>query len=283
MVEKLRNACCCPSFLLAICGPYISILGAVFLENAVIQPLTDYVWLGGDPNYSNRIEFTAKLFRALNKALKNLETFYRNDVKKISSSDQRYFPHPRSYPTNDGIETNFAYLHHLTDYQPTKAIFKAKTQHGKVIVVKFVERYNAAAHRLLAEQDYAPELIYDGTSSGQTYGGMSMVVMDFVEGKTLYDLFETSPISSEIHTHIANAMDVLHSQNIVFGDLRKANIILRGQRPILIDFDWAGLDGIAKYPATLNDGSSIGWHAGVERGGLMGKDHDIHMLRALLE
>jgi len=35
------------------------VLGGVFLAKAVIQPLTDYVWLGGDPFDPTRQVFGA--------------------------------------------------------------------------------------------------------------------------------------------------------------------------------------------------------------------------------
>ncbi|CAG8637197.1 3197_t:CDS:2, partial [Paraglomus occultum] len=44
----VKNICensCCPSFILAIAGPWICILGAVYLEKPVIEPLTDFLLL----------------------------------------------------------------------------------------------------------------------------------------------------------------------------------------------------------------------------------------------
>jgi hypothetical protein len=34
--------------MLAIAGPWLCVLGGIYLEKAVIQRLTEYVWLGGD-------------------------------------------------------------------------------------------------------------------------------------------------------------------------------------------------------------------------------------------
>lgn len=37
----------CPSFVLAIVGPWLCVFGGIYAEKAILQPLTDYIWLGG--------------------------------------------------------------------------------------------------------------------------------------------------------------------------------------------------------------------------------------------
>ena len=70
--EKLVLHCCCPSIILAIAGPWMCVLGGVFVQKTITQPLTDYVWLGGDPFDSTRQVFAAQLFTALKSAIKIL-------------------------------------------------------------------------------------------------------------------------------------------------------------------------------------------------------------------
>ncbi|KDN36538.1 hypothetical protein RSAG8_10785, partial [Rhizoctonia solani AG-8 WAC10335] len=55
------------------------------------------------------------------------------------------------------------------------------------IVVKFATRYHSDAHRLLAKENPAPELLYDGTmdSTDQPGPEYSMIVMKYVEGGDL--------------------------------------------------------------------------------------------------
>ena len=77
-IEKdLINRSCCPSIILAIAGPWMCVLGGVFIDKAIIQPLTDYTWLSGDPFDSTRQVFAARLFTALKSAIKNLEKYYQ--------------------------------------------------------------------------------------------------------------------------------------------------------------------------------------------------------------
>jgi len=49
----------------AIAGPWMCVLGGVFIDKAIIQPLTDYIWLCGNLFDSTRQVFAARLFTAL--------------------------------------------------------------------------------------------------------------------------------------------------------------------------------------------------------------------------
>lgn len=75
------------------------ISGAIFIENVVVQNLTDYVWMGGNPYDDRELESAAHLFKALSAGLQDLKTFYGN---LSAASDhhpeiQRFFPFTRSY------------------------------------------------------------------------------------------------------------------------------------------------------------------------------------------
>ncbi|KDN50498.1 hypothetical protein RSAG8_00996, partial [Rhizoctonia solani AG-8 WAC10335] len=49
---------------------------------------------------------------------------------------------------------------------------------------------------------------------------------------------------------------------------------LRGR---LIDFEWCGVEGEARYPAGMNQSKKIGWALGAAKGSLLLKQHDRHM------
>lgn len=49
----------------------------------------------------------------------------------------------------------------------------------------------------------------------------------------------------------------------------------------IIDFDWRGDAGKARYPSSINMGAGVRWHPGVTRGGLIKKEHDQHMFSRL--
>ena len=165
----------------------------------------------------------------------------------------------------------------------SKATYLAKQGDGKEVVVKFTPTYNARAHRLLADRGLAPELIYDGTE-GPRYGGLLMIVMDDAKGGTLSELLNSSPRPpwSRLDTIIASvkkAIELLHAENLVFGDLRTPNILVDGDDVKLVDYDWCGVHGVDRYPFVIND--AIDWASGVGSEAIMYKAHDLHMLKKL--
>ena len=81
------------------------------------------------------------------------------------------------------------------------------------MVVKFPLTYNTRAHRLLADCDLTPELIYDGTE-GPRY--LFMIIMDYVKGGTP-------------QRHLDN-------HNVK-----------------LIDYDWCGVHQVDQYPFIIGD------------------------------
>jgi len=66
------------------------------------------------------------------------------------------------------------------------------------------------------------------------------------------------------------AVKTLHDAGYVHGDIRRPNIMITTEGLKLIDFDWCGEVGTAKYPADIfMDPVRNGWHHGVSRGGLI--------------
>jgi len=56
---------------------------------------------------------------------------------------------------------------------------------NSLIIVKFVQRYNAYAHRLLAAQGLAPKLHYSSTDDNVCYGKWFIIVMDYIDLRPL--------------------------------------------------------------------------------------------------
>jgi RIO-like serine/threonine protein kinase len=113
-------------------------------------------------------------------------------------------------------------------------------------------------------------------------GALGVVIMDFVRGSDAYELYSKTQLPNAIYDGVKQAIDILHTESIVFGDLRLPNIVITElQIPMLIDFDWCGTHGIDRYPSSLNDLSSIGWHEEVVRNGIMYMEHDTFMFKAM--
>ena len=159
------------------------------------------------------------------------------------------------------------------------------------VVVKFVERYGVRAHRLLADNGLAPELLYCGSPHLQdkdpSYNSISMVVMEFVRGETLDKSEMSGETAGVVRSEVERALKLLHRHGLVFGDLRAPNVMIttmdyengQGNDVKLIDFDWAGEEGRAKYPCLISPG--IHWPPGVAPLANLEINHDLQMLEQM--
>ena len=154
-----------------------------------------------------------------------------------------------------------------------RAIHRAKVD-GRDVVVKFTTYYNAGARRLLPDEGLAPGLIYDGTT-GARYGGLIMIVMDCVKGRTLSKFLQSSPSKdrlASIFTSVTSTITWLHTglwwPNILVDDDVK-----------LTDYDFCGVHKEGRYPFIVGD--MVEWANGVGPYAIMHKDHDLFMLKSL--
>ncbi|THH03377.1 hypothetical protein EW145_g6308 [Phellinidium pouzarii] len=155
-------------------------------------------------------------------------------------------------------------------------VFHAKMNRVDVFV-KFARNYCVAAHKHLAGHGLAPKLL----SCVRIRGGFWMVVMDYIVGKNAHDFFFKKKLSPPVLAEVRRAIELLHNDDFVFGDLRRSNImVVKGGRGVLlVDFDWCGKAGEARYPALLNN--DVVWAPDVVRRGLIEKEHDLFRMRRL--
>ncbi|KAG6910125.1 hypothetical protein DXG01_012884 [Tephrocybe rancida] len=273
--DVIRSNSYCPSIILSIVGPWLCVLGAVYLEQVVIQPLTDYVWLGGDYFNDDRLLFASRLFASLKTTIFTLQSYYET----LGSGLLTIVPRNDAFPYITKFDmTKFMYLSRLAPDSPNKLLYRASLENKKQVVVKFVSTYHAQSHRILAEHQLAPKLLYASTDEpkGQMYGGRYMIVMDFVEGRQAVD-----SLSDPHFKQVEQAIQLLHMQDLVFGDLRPPNILIMNGKVMIVDFDWCGKAGEARYPPSLNIDKALGWHTGVGPDSVMKKAHDLFMLAKL--
>ena len=283
----MRNNTCCPTFLLATAGPWFTILGAVLTDKWIVQRLTDFIWVGLDatlnePHY-NRV---AHILYSLRRNVEKLCDYYVG-LKVITDDDEdlhpRFFPSICAYRDEEDRIIHFKYIKPL-EFDSTCVTFHAKTTSGtpKDVVVKFVHRYGEGAHRLLARESLAPQLFYHGKigvlEGDPSYRHVRMVLMEYIDGETLDQVKQIPP--TFMH-QIRRALDVLHGQGYVFGDLREPNIMITKNEEVkLIDFDWAGVHMESQYPLLISP--NLIWPAGVEALSIMKTEHDDNMLTRLL-
>ena len=235
-----------------------------------------------DPHYYR----VAHILYSLRRNIEELRSYYIG-LKIIASNPEdlhpRYFPSICAYRDDNENRINFRYIKPL-ESDPTCVTFHAKTISctPKDVVVKFVYHYGVEAHRLLASKSLAPQLWYHGKVGIQegdpSYGHLRMVVMEYIDGETLDRVKE---IPQMIKEEIRRALDILHNEGHVFGDLRRPNVMITKNKEVkLIDFDWAGVHMKSQYPLLISP--NLKWPAGVEALSLMKKEHDDIMLEQLL-
>ena len=269
-------------------GSHLCIFGAILLTHVVVQPFTHYISLDGSSE--DALRSIAQIFRSTAKAITDLQEYYQH--LPIGIDPGRLWPCPTLVSDDAPLPFTLKFESKLpTDTCDRNNVFFAFKDGTEQVVVKFTASYGEQAHRCLASAGLAPELHF----CGRVCGGMWMVVTAFVDGRTLHGAFGDRSISVYVFQEVQRAVTLLHKQDLVHGDLRRPNVMLikpddddvnmdgTESKPqvMLIDFDWAGKDGEARYPAALNDRMNIDWAPGVERAGLMRKAHDEYMLDRL--
>ena len=111
-----------------------------------------------------------------------------------------------------------------------------------------------------------------------------MVVMEFVDGFPIDD----DPMQQRDPDHISQLTDALgqfHAAGWVHGDLRASNLLVgkggdKNGKLLLVDFDWAGQNTVARYPFYMNH-QEIQWPQGATDGALILREHDLEWARKL--
>ncbi|KAF5379300.1 hypothetical protein D9757_007645 [Collybiopsis confluens] len=251
-----------PPFVHRLAGPWMAISGAIFTSGVIVQRLTDYIWLGYSRVLDHRrVLEIARAFLALQLSIKRLRAWY-DDLSGIPS-DHRYFPLATSF-TAEGKTVNFRYQKPLKNTGPTCIVFLATEVGGdRKFVVKFVERYGEDVHRELAAMNRAPKLLYCGSFWSSVVeqlgvGDMKMVVMEYLKGKTLAKWKKMPP---SVRQSVKLVISALHKKDWVHGDIRPPNVMIlnsedelevpEADRVRILDFDWAGEEGVVHYPSDL--------------------------------
>ncbi|KAG5635658.1 hypothetical protein H0H81_010494 [Sphagnurus paluster] len=222
---------------------------------------------------SNMRESLARHFGALKKAIFSFEQRYDalTDPSLLKHLDPR-FPDPRTYRSLETETTvNFEYLHQIDEQ---KLLFMGKTDNRERICIKFVRRYSREAHEKCAAMGIAPRL----RGFEDIGAGWKMVIMDALDEE--YEPFDHSTLPEGAEELLRDRFVELHQANLVHGDVRGANIMVRkDEMPglMLVDYDWAGIVGEVRYPMNVNK-VDIWWPDDVSDGLLIKPDHDIAML-----
>lgn len=256
------------------------------------QILTDDIRIGPNTctgSLNAPILRLAHIFRVLRHSLDEVDRYYETltppparPAPTIPSAISTAIPAPFFGPCftqfvkePEQAPVMLTYIRRLIPEYVVKTVFEARMTSdgdtaGKRVVVKFTDRYCEDGHRLLAGHGLAPALIH--CERMDSLGGLWVLVMDYVD--------EVQGGKKEwIVQDVERALKLLHEANIVFGDLRDPNI-LRVRREgyvgaMLVDFDWAGVEGEVRYPMGIN--LEVSWAPGTDPDELIMKEHDQYM------
>lgn len=256
---------------MAFAGPYYAIFGVISLGRTVVSELLTPGFL-----YMGHVR-TLNTLLLLKECVDKLGTWYRET--SFTSTPNRHFPRIRSYTTASNETITLEYFKTLTSTSTPRRLpaYMAGSSLGRDVVVKFVkEGYGEAVHRPLAKHGLAPTLHYISPQP-VTYEGLFMVVMDIGGHYDADTRFTGRELPTKVRDAVRRAVEIMHQEGFVFGDLRRPNIMLSADGGVkLVDFDWAGKEGEARYPHDLN--MAIEWAPGVTDGGIISEAHDLYML-----
>lgn len=199
-------------------------------------------------------KMTARSFGALRKGLNRLKEYYQRLDSQASVPDNAaLYPYPTNFVSlTDGLPRDFRYKSQFPiSTAEKKLVFFGELEKEVPICIKFTRRYSMSAHEFCAKKGWAPELLgYE-----ELPGGWRMIVMeDMVEHQLLNR--SSAEDQEELHAKLRQILTELHAAGMVHGDFRDSNILTKrvqtGVDVKLVDFDWAGVVGEARYPANVN-------------------------------
>ena len=249
-----------PLLLISLVGcEYFQVFGAAWCDTVCIDPLMEPLSLLYVPNRTNTIEKVARVLSA---------------VSIIVSKLGEWEPKGRAVHPYFDYDSKLCYQKKIKNQ-----VWNAKLRDEnseRPVVVKFVKNYGEKVHKLLSENGMAPTI----RSIQKLPGGWIVVIMDEVQGERLSSNTLPQDAKESFRSFKNHLKYLLRSNHFVHGDLRPQNIIKssNGNGDFqVVDFDWAGDNGIVKYPLDLN--TDAGWAPQVHGGGSILHEHDEFQLQ----
>ena len=252
-----------PIFLVGISGPYIHVCAGLTRSHPQVDDLTglhELVRLDADPN---RFDTVVCLFWALRQALMVLANTAVTDVPRWELP----------FPCMDVVREVLG----LGADTELRIVQKLKTQvyrmlvGDKLCVLKFARYYHPQCHEAMATEALAPAII----KKAQLLNWHMVLMEDLPEHWSLQQVIQEVGVQhvhglrtkEELEATVRPLLETVHAHNMVFGDFRPPNIMVRLQHyrmeedadvmykavdVQLIDFELSGEVGTARPPVVLN-------------------------------
>lgn len=267
--DRVRRISVCPTLLVELAGPNMSLSGAVFTTIATCDQLSPMISLLWQP-HSRLMLQAARCFAAIRKALPSLRSFYEEldeeALKHQAPKRQLEYPYSASFTGPQGTAMQLHYTDKLSN-----TCFKATVDGEKgIVLVKFCKSYSKDAHTCLASDRHAPAFLGIESLADEWL----MVVMEYVTGCLWHEAMD-KPFAE-----LQAAVHLLHKAGFVHGDLRSNNIIVVSGTVRIIDFEWAGVADEAVYPFFMNH-TDMEWPDGARDRQPIKQEHDLWWLNLL--
>ena len=241
-------------------GPSITFYAIVFLRQWRVVRLTPtFSCIASASEGRDRKALYAAFFGA-SRLLERIEEDAKRIMRTPSLIELRdpSFPYISELTNPNAPEEVCKFEIHSLCYpaRDDRLLYFAKTSDGRSIILKFARRYSIELHLFCAERGHAPNIL----GFQRLPGDWCVVAMEHIS-KSVHPS-ESPHLGTLYKTWIRDLEKLVqsfHSVDLVHGDLREPNIICNGETVMLIDFDWGGRVGDARYPsgrlsAELTDG-----------------------------
>ncbi|THH09269.1 hypothetical protein EW145_g2141 [Phellinidium pouzarii] len=146
------------------------------------------------------------------------------------------------------------------------------------------EMYQQGLTRSLIQHIYARDKLPDTMEEWYQAASRADNLYRRLQALNATEVFKEKLAQPSVFGDLERALEILKTKSIVHGDLRMANIIVDPEKKHakVVDFDWAGKSGEARYPPMINKkGLHAEWHVGIKPGGIMQISHDEVAVRRL--
>lgn len=138
------------------------------------------------------------------------------------------------------LDDNFEKIEPPLKFDDKGEVFKARDKiTGEFVIIKSIKNLVGNVYQLLKKNynPFLPEILYCTEDKANVD---TVVVYRFIDGETLDGKILTESDAQKILLQLCDALEFLHSLQIVHSDIKPANIILHKNKKIrLIDFDAA--------------------------------------------
>jgi len=255
----------CPMLLLSLSGAQVILFGSVFVGKYYLFDHITSISLWYSPHSPYLMTEQAHFWASLFTAVEDLKEEYASMLEQSPPAFSPWKPYLSKF-TFEGKEYTLKYQETFED-QDYLFKAKAKSHDGeRWVVVKFSHTYCKELHELLATNGLAPSLLHFDSLPA----GWKVAVMNYVEDARFWNIGkEDEHLTGKLDT----VLSLMNDQNLVHGDLRDRNILVHNNEVFIIDFEFGGTEGNARYPYNLSTLLEV-QNAGAKKSGVITKEHD---------